>query len=85
MEELYQLIEAKIKSSGYPKTISGFDVYNEISNEIEQKEIGTYIFLCKKEDSILYEYKVDVMEEEFNLSYLHITDNGIEYHINFDD
>ena len=30
MEELYQAIEEKIKASGYPRAISGADVYDVI-------------------------------------------------------
>ena len=29
MEELYQAIEEKIKASGYPRAISGADVYDD--------------------------------------------------------
>ena len=30
MNELYELIEKKIKESGYPRQISGADVYDDI-------------------------------------------------------
>ena len=30
MEELYKTIEEKIKASGYPRKISGEDVYDDI-------------------------------------------------------
>ena len=30
MNELYEAIEKKIKASGYPRTISGADVYDDI-------------------------------------------------------
>ena len=34
MKELYEAIEAKIKASGYPRAISGEDVYNEKRMEV---------------------------------------------------
>ena len=38
MEELYAAIEKKIKASGYPREISGADVYDDICDQIEGKE-----------------------------------------------
>ena len=35
MKELYEAIEAKIKASGYPRSISGEDVYNDICDQID--------------------------------------------------
>ena len=43
MNELYEAIEKKIKSSGYPRLISGEDVYDDICVQIEGKENGEYI------------------------------------------
>ena len=37
MEELYKAIEDKIQSSGYPRPVSGRDVYNDICDQIEGK------------------------------------------------
>ena len=37
MNELYEAIEKKIKASGYPRTISGADVYDDICDQIEGK------------------------------------------------
>lgn len=85
MEELYQMIEDKIYASGYEGKVSGEEIYDEICDEIEDKEEGSYIFMSKKEDDVIYEYKIDVMEEEFNLSYLDIKANGNVYHIDFDN
>ena len=34
MNELYELIEQKIKESGYPREISGEAVYNDICDQI---------------------------------------------------
>ena len=38
MDELYQIIEQKIKASGYPREISGAKVYNDICDQIAGKE-----------------------------------------------
>lgn len=84
MEELYELIEQKIRDAGYQGEVDGFSIYEEISDEIEEKENGSYIFMSKKTDTIFYEYKVDVMEEEFNLSYMDIHDGEQVYHVDFD-
>lgn len=85
MEELYRMIEEKIYASGYEGEVNGADIYDEICDEIEDKEEGSYIFMSKKEDDTIYEYKIDVMEDQFNLSYLDIKANGKTYHIDFDN
>ena len=48
MNELYEMIEKKIKESGYPRPISGSDVYDDICDQIEGKENGSYILLSKR-------------------------------------
>ena len=55
MEELYAVIEKKIKDSGYPRKISGADVYEDICDQIEGKENGIYILLSKFEDDVNFE------------------------------
>ena len=49
MEELYQAIEQKIKESGYPREISGEAVYEDICDQIDGKENGSYVLLSKFE------------------------------------
>ena len=85
MEELYRMIEDKIYAAGYEGQVSGEEIYDEICDEIEDKEEGSYIFMSKKEDDTIYEYKIDVMEDQFNLSYLDIKANGKTYNIDFDN
>ena len=85
MNELYEAIEAKIKASGYPREISGEAVYNDICDQMEEKENGTYLFLSKKDNGVVFEYKVDILDESFNLSYVHITANNDTFHIYFDN
>ena len=71
MEEIYRLIEEKIKASGYLGYASGEEIYDEICDEIEEKENGSYIFMSKKEDDVFFEFKIDVMDENFvpNISF----------------
>ena len=45
MNELYEVIEAKIKASGYPRKISGAEVYDDICDQIDGKENGEYLLL----------------------------------------
>lgn len=85
MKALYKHIETCIKASGYKGNISGEEVYDDICEEIEDKEEGTYIFMCKKEDDVFFEYKIDVMEENFNLAYLQIHTPEQVYKVQFDE
>ncbi|MGL4363043.1 MAG: hypothetical protein ACRCSG_07260 [Cellulosilyticaceae bacterium] len=85
MEELYRFIEDKIKQAGYKGNVIGEDIYDEICDEIENKEIGSYLFMSKKEDDVFFEYKIDVLEDEFNLSYVHIHTPENIITVNFDE
>ena len=62
MNELYEMIEKKIKESGYPRPISGSDVYDDICDQIEGKENGSYVVLSKFDDDVIF--------DEFNLGVL---------------
>lgn len=70
MKELYEAIEKKIRESGYPREISGEDVYDDICEQIDGKENGTYVLLSKFDEDVLFEYHITVMDEEFNLGLL---------------
>lgn len=85
MDEFYQIIEAKIKDSGYLPSVNGLQIYNELSDFIEDKETGSYLFLSNKDGETVFEYKVDVLHDDFNLSYINITENGNQYHVDFDN
>ena len=85
MEEFYAAIEEKIKASGYPRLISGRDVYNDICDQIEGKENGTYILLSKFDDDVIFEYHITVMDEDFNLGVLTMrTPEGV-FETDFDE
>ena len=70
METLYRAIEKKIKDAGYPREISGEDVYEDICDQIDGKENGSYLLLSKFEDDVIFEYHVTIQDEEFNLGIL---------------
>lgn len=84
MDELYQLIERKIQDSGYPGSVSGEEIYNEVCDEIEQKEPGSYLLMVKKDGDVFYEYKVVILEDQFDLTALDIHTPGQIYHVDFD-
>lgn len=84
MEELYRAIEEKIKESGYGRPISGEDVYNDICDQIEGKENGSYILLSKFEDDVMLEYNIRIMDEEFNLGILTLNTPEGKFSVDFD-
>jgi hypothetical protein len=84
MDELYALIEAKIKESGYQGDIDGREFYNDISDEADEKENGTYVFLIKKTDTLLYKGCMTIMDDEFDLHSVDILDGDKTYHVDFD-
>ena len=84
MNELYKLIEEKIKASGYPNHIDGCDFYCDISDEVEDKQNGTYLFIIKKTDTLEYKGCMTVSDDEFDLHYVDIHENEETYHIDFD-
>lgn len=84
MEEFYNALEEKIKSAGYNGEISGKEIYEEISDEIDGKDNGAYVFMVKKDDERIYEYHIEIFDTEFNLSELIITDGEEKVMIDFD-
>lgn len=84
MEELFKLIEEKIKAAGYPGEINGFEFYRDISAESDEKENGAYMFLVKKDENLIYEGSMTVMDDEFDLHYVDIIADGVTYHVDFD-
>lgn len=84
MNKFYKAIEEKIKESGYPGEISGRDVYDDICDQIEDKENGTYLLLSKFDENVIFEYHITIQDEGFNLGLLTIrTPEGI-YQTDFD-
>ena len=84
MEELYRLIEEKIRNSGYPGEIDGREFYNEVSDEADDQEEGSYIFIIKKSDTLFYQGCMEIMKNQFDLHYVDIHDGEKVYHVDFD-
>lgn len=84
MEEIFQAIEQKIKESGYPGSVSGAAVYDDICDQIDGKENGTYLLLSKFEEDVVFEYQITILDEQFNLEILKIKAPEGEFDINFD-
>lgn len=85
MEELYQLIEKKIKDAGYKGVIDGREFYNDISEEVDDKEDGMYMFVIKKTDTLSYQGCMTIMEDDFDLHYVDIIeDESVICHVDFD-
>ena len=84
MNELYQLIEEKIRAAGYPGEISGREFYSDVSAEADEKDNGTYLFLIKKSETLSYHGCMTIMDEEFDLHYVEIHDGDTKYHVDFD-
>mgnify|MGYP004635800897 FL=1 len=84
MNELYRVIEEKIKASGYPRAISGEAVYDDICDQIEGKENGMYILLSKFEEDVVFEYHITILDDDFNIGLLTMrTPEGV-FETNFD-
>ena len=49
MEELYRIIEEKIKASGYTGAVDGEEFYNAVCDEMDGKENGSYLFMLKQD------------------------------------
>ena len=84
MEEIYEAIEEKLKAAGYPGEVNGYEIYNDICDQIEDKENGEYLLMSKKSEDLWYEYRIQIMEEEFNLSSMVIHTPSKEYTVDFD-
>ncbi len=84
MEELYRLIEEKIRSSGYTGIVDGEAFYHDVSEEADDQENGTYMFLLKKSDTLSYKGCMEIMDDQFDLHYVDIHDGDKVYHVDFD-
>ncbi len=86
MEEIYRIIEEKISASkAYPYPVDGSEIYDEICDEIDGKENGHYICMVKKEGAFHFEYHVEIMDDQFNLSGINIVEGEKVTYIDFDN
>ena len=84
MNELYKLIEEKIKASGYPGEVDGREFYEDVSEEADEKENGDYIFLIKKTEELMYRGCMTIIDAQFDLHYVDILEGDNTYHVDFD-
>ena len=84
MQELYRYIEQKIKEAGYPGVIDGEELYNNICDEMEDKENGTYLLMIKGEGNMHFECRVEIMDEHFDLPCFDIHVGDKVYHVDLD-
>ena len=85
MEEFYRAIEERIRAAGYLGEVSGYDIYNDICDRMEDKESGEYLLMSRQSDEVWMEYRIQIHEEDFNLSSIDIHAGEQVYHVNFDD
>lgn len=85
MNELFQTIEKKIIESGYPREISGQEVYEDICDQIDGKENGTYLLLSKFDEDVIFEYNITIMDDEFNLGVLTMRAPEGVFTVDFDE
>lgn len=85
MEEIFAFIEEKIKASGYPGKIDGEEFYDDVADEAETQEPGSYIVMIKKSDLLHYEARVDILEDAFDLHSVDIHFGKEVYSVNFDE
>ena len=84
MEELYQLIEEKIRNAGYPGKIDGAEFYSDVNEEADSQENGTYLFIIKKSETLSYKGCMEIMDDQFDLHYVDIYEGDKVYHVDFD-
>lgn len=84
MDELYELIEERIRKSGYPGVIDPEEFYEDVSAEAEDQEEGSYVFVIKKEENLSYQGCMTIMDEQFDLHYVDIIAGPETYHVDFD-
>ena len=84
MEEFYRLIEEKIKKSGYPGEISGRDFYSDVCDEADEQDLGMFLCIIKKSDTLSYEVRIENLEDQIDLKTLVIHDGDKNYSVDFD-
>lgn len=85
MQELYEMIEERIRLAGYPEKIDGEEFYQDVSAEADEKENGMYLFLIKKTEEVSYQGCMTIIDDQFDLHYVDIQDGEKSYHVDFDE
>ena len=84
MDEIYRTIEEKIRLSGYAGAVDGEEIYNDICDQIEDKEEGAYVLMSGHTDGSFFEYTVEIFEDQFNLSSIDLHTADRVFHVDFD-
>lgn len=84
MEEFYRIIEEKIKKSGYPGDISGREFYADVCDEADEQDLGLFLCIIKKSDTLSYEVRIENLEDQIDLKTADIYDGDKVYHVDFD-
>ena len=84
MEQFYKLIEDKIKKSGYPGEISGREFYADVCDEADEQELGMFLCIIKKSETLSYQVRIDNLEDQIDLKTLDIHDGDQVYYVDFD-
>ena len=84
MEEFYRLIEEKIRKSGYPGEISGREFYADVCDEADEQDLGMFLCIIKKSETLSYEVRIENVEDQIDLKTLVIHDGDKAYHVDFD-
>ena len=84
MEDLYRVIEEKIRKSGYPGVINGEEFYEQVSAEADRHENGTYLFFIKQTETDFYQGCMEILDDAFDLKYVDIHEGGKVFHVDFD-
>ena len=65
-----RVIHDNRKDNKKMKELYEADVYNDICDQIDGKENGSYVLLSKFEDDVIFEYHITIQDEDFNLGIL---------------
>ncbi|MBR5473824.1 MAG: hypothetical protein IKU83_00285 [Lachnospiraceae bacterium] len=84
MEEFYRLIEEKIERSGYPEKINGREFYDDVCEQADEQELGMFLCLIKKSDTVTYEVRLENLKNQIDLKTLLIRDGEQTYFVDFD-
>ena len=60
------------------------DVYDDICDQIDGKENGTYLLLSKFEEDVVFEYHITIRDEDFNLGVLTMKTPEGTFEVDFD-
>ena len=59
-------------------------MYDDICEQSEGKENGTYVLLSKFDEDVVFEYTITIMDDQFNLGILRIKCPEGEFAMDFD-